>query len=78
MGHGILVLVPFSHFWGVRAERRESNCFCTTSHPPGTLPEGAVGFASSYGASEKMLPVGQHLVLLLKPAFGEKWDSWVP
>lgn len=58
MGHGILVLFPLSHSWGVGVERREGNCFCTAAHPSGTLPEG-VGFASSYGASEKLLPAGR-------------------
>lgn len=58
MGHNVLVLFPLCYFWGVGAERREDNCFCTTAHPSGTLPEGVVGFASSYGASEQMLPAG--------------------
>lgn len=42
-------------FLGCGGGKKGGNCSCTTAHPSGTLPEGVVGFASSYGASEKML-----------------------
>lgn len=71
MGHGILVLFPLSHFWGVGAERREGICFCAAAHPSESLPEGVVGFASSYRVWENIACVTIFSIIAKTCIWGE-------